>query len=148
MKILTPSKWVGTLRHTVTINPTSPGTRPYNWDGTPNFQLLLEEQRIWTTHLASKLLRLPVRGGIPKHQVLKDNRACIHIYHKTTAKRQFFPLLLLLWHNWHITLKCIPWWLDIRIYWEMITVSLVNIHHLTVIIFFLWEFSRFTFSNF
>lgn len=70
------------LRHNLAINPI-PSTVPYTQEGAPNFKLFPEEQRVWTLHLLSLHLRLPLKG-----QISKVNEDSIPKTHKTVANQR------------------------------------------------------------
>ena len=85
---LPPLKWIGKAE-TDSCHKPHPLHVPYNQKGTPNSQLLPEEQRTWTPHRALQLLRLPPpNDGPSKHLTMKVNGACVHETHKTIANKE------------------------------------------------------------
>lgn len=77
------------LRHNLPINP-KPCTVPYKQEIAPKSKLLPWE-RVWITHAASQLLRLPCERWATKYLALKANGNGVWKSQETTAKKEVIP---------------------------------------------------------
>ena len=75
------------LRHTLPINSTSI-TVPNDQEETPKYQLLPEEWKVWTSHLAPPLLRVPPKKWAPKTPNSESQSGLHTSDPKTVANRE------------------------------------------------------------
>lgn len=79
-------KWVGKVE-TLSHHKPQPCTSG-NHEGTSNFQLFPEKQRIWKIQLVPQVSNLPPKGWPSNHLALKAYKTCIHESHKTISKKK------------------------------------------------------------
>lgn len=85
-----------------TVNPIQ-GTVSYNQEGTAKFQFLFE-RRVWTTHIAPQLLRLPPEEWPPNHLAVRRIGTFHNESHRTRANLE----AVVRWAREH-SLQLSPW---------------------------------------